>query len=159
MDRATRLQPLGHWRLRALDCLGGNTPQTAGYFVPAADITIFAAFRDHAVRLSQQWHAESDPMTVSLLAVARLLCGEIAAADVILDRLPAQPVRRDHGAGRCLVLPVQALAAVLPLPPELADSSRWLAGSPAQADMRAWLNVHRGTLRWDETGSVYRSAE
>jgi len=156
MDRTARFLPLGLQRLRALECLGGNSPQAPGYFAPAADVDIFEAFRRHVARLSQQWAAESDPMTVSLLAAGRLLCGELTAADVILDHLPAQMIKLDHGAGSCLVLPVYALATALPLPATLTDTRRWLAGSAEQTALRAWLNEHRDALHWVEADGVYR---
>ena len=156
MDRTAHLQPLGPQRLRALDCLGGNSPRAPGYFEPAVDVDIFEAFRRHVAQLSQQWAAETDPLTVSLLAAGRLLCGDLTAADVILDHLPAQAIKLDHGAGRCLVLPVRALAAALPLPPTLADTGRWLAGSAEQAALRTWLRDHRDALHWIEADGVYR---
>lgn len=156
MDRTAHLLPLGSQRLRALECLGGSSPQAPGYFAPAADVDIFDAFRRHVAQLSQQWAAETDPMTVSLLAAGRLLCGDLAAADIILDHLPAQAIKRDHGAGSCLVLPVHALATALPLPPTLADTRRWLAGSAEQAAVRAWLHEHRDALHWVEADGVYR---
>ena len=156
MDRANRLQPLGLQRLRALDCLGGNMPRAPGYFELADGDDIFAAFRAHVERLSRDWASASDPATVTLLATARLLAGDLAAAAVILDHLPPQPIKLDHGAGKCLVLPFHALAAVLPWPKDLADTQRWLAGSAEQTALRAWLAEHRDTLRWLEADGVYR---
>ena len=156
MDRASRLQPLGLQRLRALDCLGGNTPRAPGFFELAESDDIFAAFRTHTERLSRDWASASDPATVALLATARLLIGDLAAAEVILDHLPAQPIKLDHGAGKCLVLPFHALAAVLPWPADLTDTKRWLAGSAEQTALRDWLAAHRDRLRWLEADGVYR---
>src|SRR5205809_462586 len=66
MDRTSRLSPLGPQRLRLLECLGGNSPHAPGYFVPAADVDIFSAFRQYVELLSEHWAAESDPHAASL---------------------------------------------------------------------------------------------
>jgi len=155
VNRAAHLAPLGIQRLRLLDCLGGNTPRAPGYFAPPADADIFAAFRDYAAQMSQQWGSRSDPLTVSLLAAARLLAGDVGAAEPIIERFPARPVVLDHGAGICTVMPLYALHSALPLPPELAQTRLWLAGSSEQAALRAWLAEHRAKLRWSEAEGVY----
>ena len=124
VDRATQLAPLGLQRVRVLDCLGGNDPRLAGYLAAPADRDIFAAFGDHVARLSQQCADASDPITISLIAAARFLCGDIAAANVILDHLPVEAFKPDHGAGICLVAPLYALSATLPLPAQLKDTNR-----------------------------------
>jgi hypothetical protein len=156
MDRATWLSPLGFQRLRLLDCLGGNNSRAPGHFVAEGDADVFSAFRGYAQRLSHQWAAETDPLTLSLLAAARLLTGDLSAAGAILDHLPSKATRLDHGAGFCLVVPLQALSAVLPLPRELADTTRWLLGSPEEGAIRAWLSDHGNDLRWMEADGVYR---
>lgn len=158
VDQA-RLQPLGLQRLRVLACLGGDMPSAPGYFAPASGADIFAAFRDHVGALSQRWSAGADPSVLALLARSRLLCGDLAAAAAILDHLPAAPIERDHGAGLCLVLPFHVLAAALPLPRELAETRRWLAGSAEQGALRAWLAAHRGRLRWVEETGAYALEE
>ena len=162
VDIATRLKPLGFLRVLLLECLGGSSPRFPGYFVPAEDIDTFTAYRDHVMRLSQQWQAEPiEPMVVSLLAASRLLCGELAAADLILDHLPTQPHEHDKSIRYCPVLPVRAMAAALPLPPALKEncSRCWLAGSLIEAEVRAWLDARRNTLQWDEANGVYHSAD
>lgn len=154
MDQA-RLQPLGLRRLRVLACLGGDMPGAPGYFAPAPGAEIFAAFREHVAALSRRWAAGADPSVLVLLAAARLLCGDLAAAETILHHLPEAPVRLDHGAGLCLVLPVHVLASALPLPRELTETRRWLAGSAEQGALRAWLAAHCGGLRWVESDGAY----
>jgi hypothetical protein len=156
VSRAAQLSPLGTQRLRLLDCLGGSTPRAPGYFAPPADANIFAAFHDHVAQMSRQWGSQSDPLTVSLLAAARLLIGEVDAAELIIDRFPARAVKLDHGAGICTVMPLYSLHSALPLPRELAETRLWLAGSPEQAALRAWLVEHRATLRWIEAEGVYK---
>lgn len=156
MDRTTRLSPLGLQRLRVLDCLGGNRPRAPGYFDPPADVDVFTAFSGYIARWSQECATDAYPLTISLLAAGRLLCGDLAAADVILDNLPAAPIGLDHGAGVCLVTPFYALNTALPWPAELRDSRRWLAGSAEQEALRAWLAAHRDKLCWDEPAGVYR---
>lgn len=158
MDRNTVISPLGVQRLRLLDCLGGNTPQAAGYFDTGDATNVFASFREYTARMCKTWGNEPDAMSQSLLATARLLCGEIEAADDILQRLPAVAPKRDHGAGYCAVLPQTALRACVPLPAELSDTSRWLAGSAEQAALRQWFNENRGRLKWNEQEGVYRIA-
>jgi len=138
--------------------LGGNSPHAPGYFVPAADVDIFSAFRQYVELLSEHWAAESDPHAVSLVAAARLLTGDLSAAGVILDHLPAKATKLDHGAGICLVMPLFALSTALPLPGDLTDTRRWLAGSAEQTALRSWLTEHRDDLRWVEAAGEYRLA-
>lgn len=160
MDRTALLAPLGRQRLRLLDCLGGNSPRAPGYFAPDADADVLAAFRRYVARMSELGRAEIDPHAVSLLAAARLLAGDLSAAGVILDHLPARAIELDHGAGFCLVVPLHALSTALPLPEDLTDTRRWLAGSAEQAALRAWLSLHQhgDDLRWVEAAGEYRLA-
>jgi len=161
MDRSSRLSPLGLQRIRVLDCLGGNNLRAPGYFDPPEDIDIFASFAAYIARWSQQCAADPNPLTISLLAAGRLLCGDQAAADVIVDQLRSEPFKLDHGAGICVVTPKNALGIALPLPADLQDTGRWLAGSAEQAALRAWLVGHRDRLHWVEAAGVYlpRAAE
>jgi hypothetical protein len=99
VDRTAQFAPLGLQRLRLLECLGGNSPRLPGYFVPPDGVDILTAFRLYVERLSESWASERDAVVVSLLAAARLLTGDLAAADVVLDNLPATPIKLDHGAG------------------------------------------------------------
>jgi len=158
MDRTTELAPLGPQRLRLLECLGGNNPRLPGYFTPATGADIFAEFRQYAADLSARWAGESDTHTVSLLAAARLLGGDLLAAQVILDRLPAEATQLDHGAGICLVAPLYAMQSALPLPADLADTRRWLAGSAAQSGLRTWLAIHGERLVWNDVNASYQLA-
>jgi hypothetical protein len=112
MDKMVRLSRLGLQRLRVLDCLGGNNSGALGYFEPAADADIFAAYDAYVARMSEQFAADPYPLTISLLAAGRLLTGDLAAAGVILDYLPAEAVKLDHGAGICLVTPVPVVNLV-----------------------------------------------
>jgi hypothetical protein len=155
VDRTTQLSPLGLQRLRVLDCLGGNSPHAPGYFEPAADSNIFDAFGAYVAQVSRQWAGASDAATVSLIAAARFLTGDLAAAYAIVDHFPAKAFKLDHGAGICLVMPLYALMTALPLPTDLKDTRRWLAGSAEQAALRAWLAEHRDQLRWVEADGVY----
>jgi len=156
MDRLARVSPLGLQRLRVLDCLGGNS-RFSGYFEPAADADLYKAFADYVAQMSQQWAAETQPVLISLLAAGRLLAGDLAAADVILDHLPAEAFKLDHGAGICIVMPLYALSTSLPLPASLRDTDRWVAGSAEQAALRTWLAEHRDKLRWVEADGVYHA--
>ena len=155
MDRAAFLAPLGLQRLRLLDCLGGNSPKAPGYFDPSGDSEVFAAFAAYISDLSSRWATDSDPLFISLLAAGRLLTGEIAAANVIVEHLPTKAFKTDHGAGYCVIAPLQALKAALPLPAELTDIVHWIAGSPEQAALSEWLSEHTNTLRWSEAEGVY----
>jgi hypothetical protein len=155
-DRNQRLAPLGPQRLRISSCLGGDMPRLPQYFDPSPDEDVFAAFRAFIARVAQSTQTASDALTRSLVGAGRLLTGDLSGAGEIIDHLPIQPPTLDHGAGYCLVAPVQALAAALPaLPPELRDTSRWLSGSSEQAALRQWLERHRGALTWDEPRAVY----
>jgi hypothetical protein len=155
MERTEQLAPLGFQRIRLLECLGGHDPRLPGYFDPEPDIDIFAALRSHVAWLSQEWSAETDSTTVRLLAAARLLTGDVTAAQTIIDQLPANAFELDHGAGICLVVPFHALKTALPLPSELGDVRRWTAGSPEQTALQEWLTAHRDRLRWVETKGTY----
>jgi hypothetical protein len=155
MDRFTRLSPLGLHRIRVLDCLGGNSPVAPGYFDLPDDTDIFRAFHEHLARMSELCAGDTNPLTVSLLAAGRVLMGDLAAADVILDNLPAEAFTLDHGAGICVVTPLYVLKSALPLPASLGDASSWVAGSGAQAALRTWLAEHRDRLRWVEADGVY----
>jgi hypothetical protein len=123
---------------------------------PSHDGDIFTAFRavvEDAVRKTQ---AATDALTRSLVGAGRLLTGDLSGAVEIIEHLPVEPPVLDHGAGYCLVAPLQALAAALPtLPRKLADTSRWLAGSREQAELREWLARHYAILRWDEDRAIY----
>jgi hypothetical protein len=155
MDRTARLAPLGFHRLRLLDCLGGNSPHTPGFFAAGED-DIFSAYRHHVQALWARWGAEPDVSMQSLLAAARLLIGDLAAAHVIVNNLPETAFALDHGAGFCVVAPLHALRAALPLPQELADTTLWIARSAEQEALRAWLTRHGRELHWDETAAEYR---
>jgi hypothetical protein len=128
-SRDSRFTPLGTQRLRVLSCLGGDNAFAPGYFDPPPDSDILVAFGEYVVRMSQKWAGESNYLTISLLAAARLLTGELSAANIILDQLPVKPFKLDHGAGYCVVAPQNTLLACLPLPLELHDIDRWLARS------------------------------
>jgi hypothetical protein len=155
-DPDGRLAPLGTQRLRLWSCLGGDLSLLPGTYDPKQQEDVFAAFRavvEHAVRRT---HAATDALTRSLVGAGRLLTGDLSGGIEIIEHLPAEPPVLDHGAGYCLVASVQALEAALPtLPRELAETSRWLAGSREQTALREWLARHRATLDWDELRAVY----
>lgn len=155
-SRTTRLLPLGNTRLRLLGCLGGDNTFAPGYFDPPPEKDIFVAFRDYVARMSQTWAQESDPLSLSLFAAARVLTGDLKSAEIICDHLPVQPFKLDHGAGYCVVTPQTTLCASLPLPDELTDIDRWLAGSTAQKALRIWLSENRDKLLWDEKQAKYQ---
>jgi hypothetical protein len=150
-DSTSRFAPLGLQRLRLLGCIAGKCK-----FDPPADANIFDAFRSHIGQLSKRLARETDPLTVSLLAAARFLTGDLVAANIVLDRLPAHAIELDHGAGSCLVMPLCALSTALPLPANLQETKRWVQGSAEQAALRAWLAEHRDKLHWVEREGVYR---
>jgi hypothetical protein len=155
MDRTSRLSPLGVQRIRVLECLGGSSPRSPSYFAPAADTDIFTAFRSYVEEESERWANVTDLLTTLLVAAGRLLTGDLAGADVILDHLPAEGVRLDLGAGICQRVPLHAVATTLPLPENLQDTRRWAEGSAEQAALRAWLAEYRDKLRWVESDGVY----
>jgi len=119
---------------------------------------IFTAFRDHVFRLSNEWSEEMDPYLISLLAAARLLSGEIAAAETILAHLPSAPIVRDHGAGFCRMAALYAMSAALPIPDEWCDTRGWVRGSDMEHNLQAWLRKHADRLQWKEEEGCYRIA-
>ncbi|MCL2716773.1 MAG: hypothetical protein FWD68_19985 [Alphaproteobacteria bacterium] len=156
---AERIRPLGYFRMLSLQCTMSDIPASGRYFAPPEGADVFIAYRTHAILLWEQFRDASDPISVAICSLPRLLSGDLEIADVILDRLPDEPYVTDHGAGYCMVLPVRATAAVLPMPEALKERApqTWLAGSQRQADVRAWLNEHRHRLQWDDKEGVYRA--
>lgn len=154
-DRLTQFGPLGMRRNLLLDCLGGHTPQAPGFLDPPPGVDILAAFRDHVEELSRQAVFQADPVTALLLAACRLLTGELAAADFILGHLPAEALELRFGQRYCPLMPFRTLTAVLPLPPEFADTDRWLGRLSKQEALKSWLSNNRAALRWSEPESTY----
>lgn len=66
----------------------------------------------------------------------------------MLDNLPPERVGLDHGAGRAWLVPAGALLHLLPLPEDFPDWLDLIAGSEAEARVRAWLAEHRDQLEW-----------
>lgn len=149
------LIPLGLQRCRVLECLGCTDPRSPGFLKMPSDADAFTAFRTHAEALYHRWSDTTHQQTIRLLAAARVLIGDLAAADVILDQLPMVPYQLDHGHGYCNIADLYALSGVLPLPQSLKDTTRWLAGSSEQTELRAWLAAHRALLQWVERDGVY----
>ena len=71
-NRTAQFLPLGYQRLRLLGCLGGDSPTMPGYFNPDPDMDIFEAFHHYVASMSQKWAAETDRITISLLAAAHV---------------------------------------------------------------------------------------
>jgi hypothetical protein len=155
-DRNERLALLGRERLRISSCLGGDVPRLPQYFAPSPDEDVFAAFRVFVDGMARRTQRATDALTRSLIGAGRLLTGELSGADEVIAHLPIEPYAREHGAGYCLAAPAEALAAALPLPPELRDTARWLAGSIQQGALLEWLSRHQRRLIWDEARAIYR---
>jgi len=155
MNRDEHMAVLGPLRSRILDCLGGNSRWAPGYWAPPANGDTLESFRTYVQGMGERWGSLTDATSVSLLAAARLLIGDISAAHDIIAHLPDKPVKLDHGAGQCLVAAPQVLRATLPLPADLSDSTRWLAGSEDQTRLKAWLSANQPALRWNEKQAVY----
>ena len=154
MDGFSRLLSLGRQRLRIFECLGTSRFSPA-YFEPDADADIFEAFHAFVARTSQLLAGDTCPISVSLLAAGRVLTGDLAAADVVLDHLPPDDFKLDHGAGVCSLAPLYALCAALPLPTDMKRTDRWRADAHEPTALRAWLASHRDKLRWVEAPGVY----
>jgi hypothetical protein len=123
---------------------------------PAPGTDIFEVFCAYVIRMSEMWVNETDPLDVSLLAAARLLMGDLDAAEIIVDHLPEKAVKPDHGAGYCVFMPQSVLCTSLPLPANLTYIDNWLADSKDQAVLRTWLKTNRGRLSWCENTGVYQ---
>ncbi|MEP7367850.1 MAG: hypothetical protein ABI972_31700 [Acidobacteriota bacterium] len=142
---------LGFHRNRLLVCLGADLTLLA----PRDESDPFALYRGFVQGISVQWAPATDRATISLLAAARLLYGDLGSAYLLLDHFPQRPIRADRDAGLCLLSPLFALASVLPLPEALRDTSAWLAGSPQQSALRSWLDQHSARLHWNQPSGVY----
>ena len=153
-----RLAPLGLLRLRVLSCLGGDTRVLPQYVpTPGPEQDVFAVYRVFAQQVNEQLRGEEGLQ--ALLSTARLLTGDISGADDILNTLRNELVELDHGAGYCRVIPSVAILQALPLPKTIPQPKpNYVAGSPEQAQLRAWLAEHRAELVWDEVKGVYTSS-
>lgn len=156
-EQAKRLASLGYTRRRMISCLGGDMPSLPQYLKLRTDEDAFQAFRGFVERMIQRCQTDEDQLTRALIGAARLLIGDLAGADEVLDHLPVTRVKLDHGAGYCLVVPTQTLQTVLPLPPALRDA-QLVAGSREQAALHSWLEQHRSNLVWDEMSGQYQFA-
>jgi hypothetical protein len=153
--RRDRLAPLGLQRNRIFGCLSGDIPSSPAYFMRPDDADIFAAFRTYISEQSRRGANDPDSLTISLLAAGRLLTGDLSAAELIIDHLPAEPLPA-AGTGQCLRASHQVLAAALPLPRNLKDTRRWAQNTTEQAALRVWSAAHRDKLRWVDGDGVYR---
>jgi len=155
IDRTEILKPLGFHRNRLLSCLGADLPYALFFFQSDPEADPFTAYRTFVEELSAQWAAASDRATLTILAAARLLYGDLSAAGIIVDHFPQRPIRTDRDAGICLLSPHYALAATLPLPEALRDISAWLAASPQQTALRSWIEEHATNLHWNQPAGIY----
>lgn len=142
---------LGFHRSRLLACLGVDLSESPVFH----ESDPFTLYRDFVEDLTLRWTAATDRATISLLAAARVLYGDLGAALIVIDHFPQRPIRTDRDAGICLLSPFYALATALPLPEALRDTSAWLAGSPQQTVLRSWIEEHAGRLRWNEPSGFY----
>jgi hypothetical protein len=155
-ERAERLQVLGVSRLRILGCLGGDFPSQPHYFAPAPGEDVLAAFRAFVEGRVRDAHDDRDRLTQALLGAARLLIGDLAGADTVLEQLPDAPMTRSRRLPPMVLAPAQTVSAALPLTSlELAPASAWVAGSNEQTRVRTWLHEHRSQLVWNERRAVY----
>jgi len=152
---------LGDLRLSMLSALGCDNPRMSQFFDPPPSISIFDAYREHIERLSRDWAGcgwADDPLARRLLGAGRLLYGDLAGADEILNNLPAEPTERPFGARFVPLLPQRMLRWALPLPREkycLNWPDRLCENSPEQAEFRRWLGYHRERIIWQEIEGFY----
>ena len=153
------LEPLGPFRQQVISCLYG-TPMSKppNRFVVNESETLFEAFRRFVTQREATAQPELVPFEGLVLAAGRLLTGDLAGADRIIDLLPETPHVTDHGAGKCLLMPARVLRSVLPLPNTVGDPDRWTAASPEQRLLRIWLAQNRAQLNWVESAARYRLA-
>src|ERR1700742_2545961 len=110
-DRAVRMArfaPLGWLRMGIIGCLGGDLRLLPQYLpTPEPDADLFALYRAFVQQMIELLHGHGD--MYSNLATARLLAGDITAAEDILNNLRADRFKLDHGAGYCIVIASEAL--------------------------------------------------
>ena len=147
--------PLGINRFRILECIGGNDTRSAVFFDLPPGKDIIDAFETYFAALNQRDGFLAHRGTRLLLSAASLLSGNLGAADTILDELPAELIRLDHGSGYFLTAHLVALAVAVPFPENLRDTNEWLAGSATQNALRSWLAANRDTLRWNKIEGKY----
>jgi hypothetical protein len=142
-----RLRPLGELRCRVLACMSAHNPRVPAYFDPPATRPLHDALRNHLQQLYSRY--ESDSVARLFPAAGLLTFGQLEMAEVVLQSLPAEAVRLDHGAGWCRLLPYRVVADLLPLPEELRDPVQWVEGTPQAEALRSWFARQRDRLRWD----------
>ncbi|HTS27322.1 MAG TPA: hypothetical protein VMH81_15705 [Bryobacteraceae bacterium] len=142
----SRMRPLGGMRCRVLSCLGADNPKLASFFDPPPGSALEEELRSYLERLHE---AEEDPTVRRIAAAGLLTLGELRYADEIIRGLPQTPIRLDHGAGWCPLLPYSLAAELLPLPEALTNAKTWIAGTAIEADLMRWFEAHRERLVWD----------
>jgi hypothetical protein len=142
-----RMQPLGARRCRILACLGADNPKLPAFFDPPRDRPVHEYLHRHLLDLHEKWG--DDPDSRRIVAAGLLSFGELTRADEILSRFPPKAIVLDHGAGWCPMVAYTTVAALLPLPEQYRDASRWIEGSADATAVVAWFHTHRDRLRWD----------
>ena len=149
------LEPLGPFRQQVIACLRGDMVGTGAYrFSVGEGENLFEAFRRFVMEREAIAPPDLDGVHRSILAAGRLLTGDLAGADCIIDLLPETPHVTEHGAGKCKLMPARVLRRVLQIPDDVGDPDRWTAGSQ-QSTLRVWLARNRAQLVWLEPEGRY----
>lgn len=81
-----RLQELsGHQLVRIFGRLGGDQPKPRSHVDLSSTGNVFVLFRDFVGRVQDASAKESIPLVISLVAAGRLLTGDLAGAEIIVD--------------------------------------------------------------------------
>ncbi len=143
------MECLGPYRCQVLACTGSDNPRFPEYFDPPPGADLFAAFDAHIVRLwEERWKPDLPGPHLNGLAVIAaglLLGGRLEMLDFILEHLPDRLIRN----GYCNLIARRTVVAVLPLPEELREFTRWIEGTPEAEAIRNWVAQHRASLHWD----------
>jgi len=156
-----RMKPLGRWRCCVLDCLFASIPTFPHYFNPPSNSNLHQAcleyFESRFSEAIQDSNTEKD-VGVAILAAGLFTFGRLDMAEVLLDNMVSK-YKTDHGAGRCVLLPMAILKDLLPLPNDICWVSLYYEGEIDIEAARSWLHKYRKRLRWDPDRGKFQLLE
>jgi hypothetical protein len=147
------MKSLGVLRCRILACLGADDPKLPAFFDPPCDRPLYKSVYRHLLDLYENWG--DDPESRRIVAAGLLSFGDLTRVDEILGQFPHKAIVLDHGAGWCPLVAYSTVAALLPLPDQYRDASRWIEGSADAAGVVAWFRMNQDRLRWDSKAEVF----
>lgn len=150
-----RIEPLSIHRKRVLYCLSANNRKLSCYFDPPPGTPVADAMRGYLEHLFTEADKAGYTGYILLIPAAGLITfGRLDMAEFVISHLPPEPIRTDHGAGKCLVLPYAIVSVFLPVPHDLRrpgslNDVDWVAGTPEGKAVQHWFAFNKNRLVWD----------